>query len=161
MEVHAQKACGQSVNRIHNCCNLWQRAGMALVTFVSANKRGRGVKRSETSLDIQLARYLDSALPRDAFYLQIRDAARKCLSADAAAIAAGTEAAAPGLVIFWKRRAFCLELKSGWDRLTGQQRSVHAKLHDAGIPVEVVRSVPEAVSRLKEFGIPLKAEIRL
>jgi hypothetical protein len=133
---------------------------MALVRFTSAKRLRRGSKQTPGSLDVQLARYLDHALPRDAFYLQMPDAAakdventvRKCPVPDARPSA---------LVIFWKRRAFCLEVKSGSDRLSGQQRNVHARLHDAGIPVEVVRSLPEAVVRLKEYGIPLKAEIRL
>ena len=60
------------------------------------------------------------------------------------------------VVIFHRRRAFCLEIKPGAGPLSTLQRASHAKLQDAGIPVEVARSLADVRRALRQFDIPQK-----
>src|SRR3954464_3163660 len=66
------------------------------------------------------------------------------------------ETGVPRLAFIHGGRAFHLELKAPEGVLTPLQRAAHVALRDAGARVEVARSLPEALARLREFGIPLR-----
>jgi hypothetical protein len=62
----------------------------------------------------------------------------------------------PDLIFISKGKAFGLELKSEKASLSGAQRAAHVTLRDAGMRVEVARSLGEAFEHLRDMGIPLR-----
>ncbi len=62
----------------------------------------------------------------------------------------------PDLIIVSKGRAFGLELKSTDGRLTSSERAAQLALRDAGMRIEVARSLAEALEHLREMGIAIK-----
>jgi len=49
-----------------------------------------------------------------------------------------------------------LEVKTPAGRVRPEQRAVHDRLRDFGFPVAVVRSVEDALSTAREWGLPIK-----
>ena len=68
----------------------------------------------------------------------------------------GLRAGLPDLIIVSKGRAFGLELKNADGRLTSSERTAQLALRDAGMRIEVARSLGEALEHLRDMGIALK-----
>lgn len=63
----------------------------------------------------------------------------------------------PDLILIHGGRAFGLELKSKDGKLEDSQRDTFPKLREAGMRIEVARSHSEAISLIREMGIPLRS----
>jgi hypothetical protein len=66
----------------------------------------------------------------------------------------------PDMGVFWRGRLVLLELKrSRGGQLSPAQKALHPRLADAGFPVAVVRSVPEALDAVAAAGVPLRGRV--
>jgi hypothetical protein len=66
----------------------------------------------------------------------------------------------PDLAIFFRGRLVLLELKrSRGGQLSPAQKALHPRLEAAGFPVQVVRSVPEALDAVAAAGVPLRGRV--
>lgn len=74
----------------------------------------------------------------------------------------GTVPGAPDLVIFYPHgRVLCLEVKTDTGRVSESQYWFHAKLQWCGVPLEIVRSLDDAIEACRRYGVPTKgAEAR-
>lgn len=63
----------------------------------------------------------------------------------------------PDIGVLWDGRLVLIELKrSRYGALSEAQRALHPRLHAAGHPVAVCRSVPEVLDTLRGRGIPVR-----
>jgi hypothetical protein len=66
----------------------------------------------------------------------------------------------PDLAVFFRGRLVLLELKrSRGGQLSPAQKALHPRLEAAGFPVQVVRSVPEALDAVAAAGVPLRGRV--
>jgi len=66
----------------------------------------------------------------------------------------------PDMGVFWQSRIVLLELKrSRGGQLSPAQKALHPRLEAAGFPVQVVRSVPEALDAVAAAGVPLRGRV--
>ena len=112
---------------------------MRHVTIVTAADC-KFLKRKTLPLARAVAALLDRALPRGACWRHVPDP---------------PDPDGGYILIFHRRRAFCLEIVPNWAPLSGLRRDSHARLQDAGIPLEVVRTLPQAKRALRAFGFLL------
>lgn len=69
----------------------------------------------------------------------------------------GVKAGIPDILILWSGKLFGLELKSQAGRISDSQAVTFPILREAGMRIEVARSHGEAIERIREMGIPLRA----
>ena len=115
-------------------------------------------KRKQRRLTLQekLVRALNQMLsPETTFFAVPRSETR---SPNEAAILSGqgVRAGVPDLIFISKGRVFGLDLTSEKASLSGAQRAAQVALRDAGMRVEVARSLGEAFEHLRDMGIPLR-----
>jgi hypothetical protein len=122
-------------------------------------KRSISVAPSEAQLQAQIATYLSVALPPNARFHHSPGEGRRGWKSQADLKSSGFTTGWPDLEIVWQGRVYFLELKSAKGRVSPVQAKCHAGLSAAGAPIGVVRSLDEAVARLKEWGIPLRASL--
>jgi hypothetical protein len=115
--------------------------------FAVARVRRRAQTSAPLSLKEKLVEALRSRGPRDACFFAPEQA-----QAEAKWPAGGL----PDLIIVSKGRAFGLELKNATGALTASERAAQLALRDAGMRIEVARSLGEALEHLREMGIVLK-----
>ncbi len=120
-----------------------------------------GVKRKprrkeEADLQCSLVEFLQVALPREAICFSIPNGGSRDIREAANLKRQGLLAGCPDLCLIYLGKAFGLELKARKGMLSDSQRVTFPRLQAAGMRVEVARSFGEAVSIIKEFGIPLK-----
>lgn len=65
----------------------------------------------------------------------------------------GAKAGTPDLMFIHRGQCYWLEIKAKDGRLSKTQKSAHSALRRAGCSVATVRSVSEAVARLKKWGL--------
>lgn len=99
---------------------------------------------------------LDLALPGDAIYHhspnELDMAGPEAARQIAKARKLGTKAGWPDIEIIWQGRAFFLEIKAD-SRQSEAQKDIQRDLTRAGAPYAVVRSVTEAETALKQWGM--------
>jgi hypothetical protein len=72
----------------------------------------------------------------------------------------GCVAGWPDCSVWWRGRVVLLELKrSRGGQLSPAQKVLHPRLEAAGFPVQVVRSVPEALDAVAAAGVPLRGRV--
>ena len=113
-------------------------------------------QRREQSLQEKLVRALKLALTRETTFFAVPNGGARSRSEAAILNGQGVLAGVPDLIFVSKGRAFGLELKSETGSLSVAQRAAHVALRDAGMRVEVARSLDEALEHLREMGIPLR-----
>lgn len=113
-------------------------------------------RAEEQTFPARLARALSSALTPRTFWFAVPNAGNRAPIDGARSEGQGVKTGVPDLLFIHDGKAFGLELKSENGTLSIAQRAARAALQDAGMRVEVVRSVDEAFARLREFGIPLR-----
>lgn len=114
---------------------------------------------SEAQLQAQIASYLSVALPSDAQFHHSPSEGKRGWRSQAALKASGFTTGWPDIEIIWQGRVYFLELKSEKGRVSPAQAKCHSGLIAAGAPVAVARSLDEAVSQIREWGIPLRASL--
>lgn len=124
---------------------------------VEFKKKRRIVNRDEQSLQIAVMAWLDLALPADAIAIHVPNAGKRGVVDGMMMKRAGLKAGFPDICIFWRAKAYTIELKSESGELRESQRHMHGRLHAAAIPVETCRSVLEVQNRCYEWGLPLKS----
>lgn len=129
------------------------------MTVFGLNNEGGGKprrKHEEATLQAKLITDLRIALPRDAFVFAVPNGGKRGVIEAANFKRQGVVAGVPDLIFIYRGKAFGLELKSKKGKLEDSQRATFPLLQNAGMRIEVARSHPEAIERLREFGIPLR-----
>ena len=113
-------------------------------------------RNPEEQLHRAVARFLDVALPEDAWWStfpsggggKIRGARLKAM---------GLKAGVPDILIIWRGEAFWIELKAKGGRVSSAQWETRTAIARAGSHVGFVYGVDEVDSLLRAFGVPLRA----
>ncbi len=116
-------------------------------------KKAAAPAKSRTGLKARLAADLAALLPADAFAFVLPDEGAPSSSFDGLRMRMG--GGLPGIIIVHRGRALGLELSQAGRHLSDDQRSVFPRLRAAGMRIEVARSFAEALSALREMGLPL------
>jgi hypothetical protein len=117
-------------------------------------------KRSEPEhvLHVAVRRYLDMALPLDAWFTTIPTAGSSLVQG-AKVKARGYRAGTPDIVIVWRGKAHWLELKAPKGTVDPLQRECHRALNRAGSPVGIARDLNDVQFWLEAWAIPLRAVV--
>src|SRR5262249_13216275 len=113
-------------------------------------------KRRDESLQERLVRALRTALTSETTFFAVPDSAAGSRHEAAILSGQGLRPGVPDLIFISKGRAFGLELADEKARLSDAQRAAQLALRDAGMRVEVARSLDEALGHLRDMGIPLR-----
>jgi hypothetical protein len=113
--------------------------------FAVARKRRRTESARPLSWKEKVIEALKVRVPRDAFVF-----------APEPAVAEASGHLLPDLIIVSRGRAFGLDLKNAAAVLTVSERAAQLALRDAGMRVEVARSLGEALEHLSDMGIALR-----
>ena len=98
-------------------------------------------------------RALEALATRETILFSTPDAIAIAVAANTASVGVpGT----PDLVVVSKGRAFGLALKGPNGTLSLAERAAHLTLRDAGMRVEVARSLGEALEHLRDMGVVLR-----
>lgn len=123
-----------------------------------ADRPRKKAVQSEHDLQRQVKRYLDMALPPDAWWTSLDSAGRGPV-AGAKMKARGVAKGLPDILVLWRRSTVWLELKSAKGRMTPEQVEFWGHCSHAGHALFVCRSVAEIDTVLANEGIPLRARI--
>lgn len=117
-------------------------------------------KRSapEHKLHVSVARFLNIALPLDAWWTTIPTAGSS-LSQGAKIKARGYKAGTPDLVICWQGRAYWLELKAPKGTVDPVQRDCHGLINRAGCKTGIARDLNDVQYWLEQWAFPLRAVV--
>lgn len=118
------------------------------------------MNRAEQALQIAVCEMLTYGLPRDAFYFAVRNEGKRGKAEAGVAIAMGLKPGMSDLVIFYRGRAFCIELKgtkSGM--LSRKQGDVRLLLQAAKTPYAVCNNLDQIEGLLKHWHIPCRVRI--
>lgn len=126
---------------------------MALPAHVYLRKR----KKPEQGLQLAVAQFLNMALPKDAVWFAVPNGGMRDAAEMQILKRGGLKAGIPDLVIFYKKRGYCIELKSLEGVLSPAQKRVIDALKEARIPVSICRSVDEVQAQLDGWRIPVLA----
>lgn len=110
----------------------------------------------EHQLHVQVARYLNIALPNDAWWTTIPTAGSS-LAQGAKIKARGYKAGTPDLVILYRGGAFWFELKSENGVVDPLQREAHLAIMKAYCKVAIARDLSDVQFWLQSWHIPLRA----
>lgn len=121
-------------------------------------RRPRRYRQQEFTFHIDVLRYLSAVLPADAAVIHVPMGGadpnwrKRCA-------ALGALPGAPDLLLFWKGRAFGIELKTPTGILSSDQVNAAHRLGDAGVDVATVRNFKTLELYLDRWKIPLKGRI--
>ena len=68
----------------------------------------------------------------------------------------GVKAGTPDIIIMYEGKVLWIELKAGKNPLTDKQVEFHRLLKQAGLDVEIVRSIAELEATIRKYRIPQK-----
>lgn len=114
-------------------------------------------KRGEASLQVQVMQALDISLPKTAIAFHCPNGGSRNVIEATNLKRQGVKAGIPDIIIIYQGRAHGLELKSKNGRLQDSQRAMFPILRDAGMRIEVARTLNEALLMVKQMGIPVSA----
>lgn len=119
------------------------------------------MKRPEQKFQIGLVRDLNKILDKSVVMTAIPNGGLRSKVEAAIFKGMGVQAGMPDLMFFWRGndgvgRAHGLELKAEKGYLSPSQISMHARLRLAGVGVDVVRSLDEALCALRAAGVPIR-----
>ena len=123
--------------------------------FAFAVRRTKAQRR-ELTLQERLVRALNGALTRETTFFAVPNGEARLRDEEARLSARGVRGGMPDLIFVSKGRVFGLALKSEKASLSGAERAGQVMLRDAGMRIEVARSLGEAFELLREMGIPLR-----
>jgi hypothetical protein len=121
-----------------------QRAGFAVAKVRRRLPPDRGA-----SLKSRVEQALEELVGRETFFFCAPDERTRDGGAQ-------RTAKLPDFVILSKGRSFGLALKSPNGTLSSAERAAHLALRDAGMRIEIARSLGEALEHLREMGVALK-----
>lgn len=73
--------------------------------------------------------------------------------------AKGVKKGFPDIILFYKSKAFCIELKSKTGTLSVEQKIMHFELDKVGVPTIVAKDIPTILKALERWEIPHKKVI--
>lgn len=112
---------------------------------------------TENELHVSVANLLDWVLKPPAFWTTFPAGWGKFSGAMAQLLKRmGLKAGMPDILVFYAGECFGIELKTGKNTLTPEQRATHAKLEAAGVLVTVCRSVEDVMIILANSRVPLR-----
>ncbi len=116
------------------------------------------MKRKHPEQDFQraLLKTLGLVLQPKCFVMAIPNGGVRSGIEAAVLVGQGVVPGAPDLLVMFDGRAVGLELKAHKGRLSDSQMQCHSRLETAGIPVGVVRTLPGAITFLKQHGAPTR-----
>lgn len=112
----------------------------------------------EHRLHVAVARFLNVALPLDAWWTTIPTAGSS-LSQGAKIKARGYKAGTPDLVILYRGGAFWFELKAPKGVVAPEQRECHSAIIRAYCKVGIARDLNDIQYWLEQWHIPLRATV--
>ena len=115
------------------------------------------MNRPEQALQQAVARYLDVALPDDAWWTAIPAGGGGRLRG-AILKGMGYKAGTPDILIVWQGRAYWIELKAPKGAVSKAQVATFERLRYAGATVDVCRSVHEVADMIEAY-FPTKASV--
>jgi VRR-NUC domain len=127
-----------------------------LATEIHERKKRRHL---EDDLQSSVVEYLRWALPGNATFWAVPNGGKRHRREAARMVRLGVRAGVPDLTVVYGGRIFCLELKTPAGTVDANQQQMHRKLHACGVPVAVCRSLEEVADALREWGVPLQAEL--
>lgn len=112
---------------------------------------------TEHQLQRAIAKFLSHALPRDAAWTAIDAATGAQLDGVRGFLrkSRGVKSGWPDIQIVWLGRYHGVEVKAGSGAQSECQRAVAERLHMAGAPYAVCRSVCQVHDTLRSWGIPI------
>lgn len=113
--------------------------------------------KEEASFQVHLIAVLRARLPDDCVVFAIPNGGSRDAREGYNLKLQGLLAGMPDLGIIYQRITYYLECKSQDGEVSKSQRETFPKIQKAGAPLEVVRTVAEALQRIGEWGIPIKA----
>ena len=115
---------------------------------------------TEESIQTAVASFLDHALPADAVWWHTPNGGARNKVVASKLKWAGVKPGVPDVVIVWKGRVICIELKAHDGRLSYAQIEMQSNLLLAGaVVLPVARSVDEVAAFLETLGMPLRAAV--
>lgn len=118
---------------------------------MTARRAGSG-----DALHLEVARFLDAALPAGAFWHHSPNEGLRHVAYRVKLAARGTRSGFPDILVLHGGRAFLVELKSGRGRLTDGQRAAAVLIAAAGCPFGTASSVAEVAGLLGSWGLALR-----
>lgn len=113
-------------------------------------------KDPEAKFHVAVARYLNLALPPDAFWTTI-PTGNLSLTQGARMKAKGYQRGTPDIVVIWGGKAMWIELKAPNGVVSDDQRAVGLRLIRAGAKCGLARDLGQVEQFLQQQGIPLRA----
>lgn len=110
---------------------------------------------TEEQLHRSVADFLRVALPDDAFATSVQPGGSS-LALNAKRKALGVVAGVPDFLVWFEGYSIGIELKTATGRVSAAQKDTIARMHRAGVAVDICRSLDEVETALRIFGIPLK-----
>ncbi len=114
--------------------------------------------KPEAALHRSVARYLDVALPPDAFWWHTPNGGKRGKIEAAQFKAMGVKAGIPDLFILHQGKLHAIELKAEKGTVRASQKDAAYKLMLAGCTTHVCRSVAAVEEALRLNGVPLRAK---
>lgn len=106
-----------------------------------------------------VARYLDAALPSNAYWFAVPNGGGRSKAEAGILKATGVKAGAPDLVILWEGMFFGIELKAPKGTLSDSQKDTADLIVKAGGFYTVIRSLDALEAYLIAQGMPIKARL--
>jgi len=107
--------------------------------------------REEATLQTQLIKALPAMLPRGAFFFAVPNGGKRGKIEAANLKRQGVRAGVPDIIIIHHGKAYGLELKSPKGTISDSQEEVFPLLRAAGMPIEIIRSLDDAMTAIGEF----------
>lgn len=114
------------------------------------------MRKAEQNFQVSLIRDLRRILPRPECFVTHFPSGGGGLMRGIFLKSMGLEPGFPDILIIYRGMAFGMELKAGKGRLSSVQKETHEALGRAGMDVQLVRSLDDALLALAEWKIPLR-----
>ena len=128
---------------------------------VKGRVKGRVKQRPEQVLQIQVAAFLNVALPEESLWWHTPNQVGNRSYAEAGILKAmGVKAGIPDILILYRARLYAIELKAGSNSSTPAQGAIQATMAELGARVAPDAGSVEQVERaLRAWEIPLHASV--
>ena len=132
-------------------------AGAGALKTKSPGKPRKRMRRPEQVFQASLVKALAMVLERDAFLFAVPNGGARSKIEAKILVGQGVVPGVPDLLVMFSGTAVGLECKAPQGgRTDPNQIKVHERFARAGIPVAVVRTLPEALAFLHDNNVPMR-----
>lgn len=110
-------------------------------------------EQPEQALHRSIAQLLERVLPADAFWFHVPNGGKRNKIEAGILKALGVRAGVPDILILFRGRLYCLELKAPGGKLSVHQKTTIARMEAAGAQIAVARSIDDVVRELGVWGV--------